>query len=88
MDGEPRVGGIHGGADVLVTGDYTIPHTVCWVLAREARGTDERMRELLAPFTGNRWRVVRLMWARNLHAPRRGRMSGLRKRSGFAGPRR
>ena len=78
-----------GEPDVLVTGDYTIPHTVCWVLAREARGTDERMRELLAPFTGNRWRVVRLMWARNLHAPRRGaRMSGLRKRSGFAGPRR
>ena len=78
-----------GEPDVLVPGDYTIPHTVCWVLAGEARGTDERMRALLEPFTGNRWRVVRLMWALNLHAPRRGaRMSGQRKRYGFGGPRR
>ena len=70
-----------GEPDVLVPGDYTIPHTVCWALAGEERGSDERMAELLTPFTGDRWRLVRLLWARNISAPRKGpRMKGLRRR--------
>jgi len=75
-----------GAPDVVVRGDYTIPHTVAWVLAREARATDDRMEELLQPFKGNRWRLVRLLWALNVQAPRRGpRMSGQRRRYGPAG---
>lgn len=76
-----------GEPDIVVRGDYTIPHTVAWVLAGEMRGTDARMDALLRPFTGNRWRLVRLFWALNLQAPRRGpRMSGQRRRYGYAGP--
>ena len=33
-------------------GDFHIPHSICWALAGEPRGSDERMLELLAPYTG------------------------------------
>ena len=61
-----------GYPDVVVPGDYTLPHTVAWALAGEHRGTDQRMYALLEPFTGDRWRLVRLLWALNITAPRRG----------------
>ena len=61
-----------GYPDVVVTGDYTLPHTVAFALAGEHRGTDARMQDLLKPFTGDRWRLVRLFWALNITAPRRG----------------
>lgn len=47
-------------ADAVPVGDYHIPNTVAWFLQREARATDERMLELLEPYAGHRWRVVRL----------------------------
>ena len=61
-----------GDPDAIVPGDYNLPSTVAWVLAREARANDERMIELLEPFAGHRWRVCRLMMAAGLKAPRRG----------------
>ena len=58
--------------DVVPLGDYQLPHTVCWALANEERGTDERMVELLSPWSGERWSVLRLIFASNMRAPRRG----------------
>lgn len=59
-----------GDADAVPVGDYNIPHTISWLLAGEPRGTDERMLELLEPYTGHRWRVIRL--AKTKSAPRYG----------------
>ena len=49
-----------GDPDAVPVGDYHLPNTVSWNLAREPRATDERMLELLAPYVGNRWRVLML----------------------------
>ncbi len=61
-----------GDADAVSVGDYHLPHDVSWALAGEARGTDERMLELLEPFAGHRGRVIRLLVAGGLRAPRYG----------------
>ena len=50
-----------GDPDAVSVGDYHLPHQVTWALAGEARGTDERMLELLEPFRGHRARVCRLL---------------------------
>lgn len=50
-----------GDADAVPVGDFHLPNTVAWALATEARGTDERMLELLSPYRGQRGRVVRLL---------------------------
>ncbi|GAA1776285.1 DNA-3-methyladenine glycosylase 2 family protein [Luedemannella helvata] len=61
-----------GDPDVVTVGDYHLPHLVCWALAGEPRGTDERMLELLAPFAGHRGRVVTLLALAGLGAPKFG----------------
>ncbi|HYN48091.1 MAG TPA: hypothetical protein VER83_04445, partial [Candidatus Nanopelagicales bacterium] len=61
-----------GDRDAVSVGDFHLCHAVCWALAHEERGTDERMLELLAPFVGHRARVIRLIEASGIHAPRRG----------------
>jgi 3-methyladenine DNA glycosylase/8-oxoguanine DNA glycosylase len=48
-----------GDPDAFAIGDYWLKHQVCDALAGEARGTDERMIELLEPYAGQRGRVVR-----------------------------
>ncbi len=58
--------------DVVPLGDYQLPHTVAWALAGEERGSDERMLELLRPWRGTRWSVLRLIFAADLRAPRKG----------------
>ncbi|MEM9073415.1 MAG: DNA-3-methyladenine glycosylase 2 family protein [Myxococcota bacterium] len=58
--------------DAVPTGDYHLPNTVAWVLAREERADDARMLELLEPFRPHRFRVLQLIEAEGLHAPRRG----------------
>ena len=50
-----------GDPDAVPVGDFHLPNTVAWTLAAEARGDDERMLELLAPYRGQRGRVVRLL---------------------------
>ncbi len=50
----------YGDADAVPVGDFHIPNTVAWVLANEPRADDERMLELLEPYRGHRWRVIRL----------------------------
>lgn len=61
-----------GDPDAVSVGDFHLGPAVCWALAHEERGTDERMLELLAPFAGHRARVIRLIEAAGIHAPRRG----------------
>jgi 3-methyladenine DNA glycosylase/8-oxoguanine DNA glycosylase len=55
-----------GDTDAVIPGDLHLPHVVAWVLARERRGSDERMLELLEPYRGQRGRVVRLLMAASL----------------------
>jgi len=61
-----------GDPDAVSLADAHLPHLVAWVLAGEPRGTDERMLELLAPWAGQRARVVRLLERSGLAAPRYG----------------
>jgi 3-methyladenine DNA glycosylase/8-oxoguanine DNA glycosylase len=61
-----------GDADAVSIGDYHLPHQVSWALAGEPRGSDERMLELLEPYRGHRCRVLRLLFAAGIEAPRYG----------------
>jgi 3-methyladenine DNA glycosylase/8-oxoguanine DNA glycosylase len=61
-----------GDPDAVPTGDWELPSLVSHVLAGEARGDDARMIELLEPWRGHRFRVIRLLWAAGLSAPRFG----------------
>lgn len=51
----------HGDPDTVLRGDLHLPRQVCWALAGERDGDDDRMEALLAPFLGHRWRVVCLL---------------------------
>ena len=55
------LGVVRGDPDAVPVGDFHLPNTVAWALAGEPRGTDRRMLELLAPYEGQRGRVVRLL---------------------------
>jgi 3-methyladenine DNA glycosylase/8-oxoguanine DNA glycosylase len=63
-----------GDPDAVSVGDYHLPALVCWALAGERNGTDERMLELLEPYAGQRARVVLLIERSGMrserHAPR------------------
>ena len=61
-----------GDPDAVSVGDFHLPNLVAWALAGEPRGTDERMLELLAPYAGQRGRVIRLLEASGISAPRYG----------------
>jgi 3-methyladenine DNA glycosylase/8-oxoguanine DNA glycosylase len=52
-----------GDPDAVSVGDYHLKNQVAWVLAGEARATDERMLELLEPYRGQRTRAIRLIEA-------------------------
>ena len=68
-----------GDTDAVSVGDFHLPNLVAFALAGEARGTDERMLELLEPYRGQRARVVRLLELSGIQAPRYGpRLSGRR----------
>jgi 3-methyladenine DNA glycosylase/8-oxoguanine DNA glycosylase len=67
-----------GDADAVAVGDYHLPHMVSWALAGEPRGSDARMLELLEPYRGHRGRVIRLLVAAGIGAPRRGPRRPLR----------
>jgi len=61
-----------GDPDAVSVGDFHLPNLVSWALAGEPRGTDERMLELLAPYEGQRARVVLLLESAGIAAPRFG----------------
>jgi 3-methyladenine DNA glycosylase/8-oxoguanine DNA glycosylase len=61
-----------GDPDAVRIGDYHLPHVVAHALAGEARATDERMLELLAPYGDQRGRAVRYLMAAGARAPKFG----------------
>ena len=72
-----------GDPDAVSVGDFHIPNTVAYALAGEARGTDERMLELLTPFAGHRGRVCDLLAHGGIMAPKFGPRMPLRSFSRF-----
>lgn len=59
-----------GHTDAVPVGDLHIPSMVTSALAGEPEGTDERMLQLLAPYAGQRYRVIRmLLWSSGRAAP-------------------
>jgi len=75
-----------GDADAVLVGDYNLPNAVCAVLAGERRGTDDRMLELLEPYSPHRNRAIKLInssGAKKRTRPRR----PMRPVEPFRGPR-
>ena len=71
-----------GDPDAVPLGDFHVPDTVAWNLAGEARGSDERMLELLEPYRGQRGRAIRLLETGAPAAPRfapRGRVQHIER---------
>ncbi|MEA2645358.1 MAG: hypothetical protein QOE92_441 [Chloroflexota bacterium] len=68
-----------GDADAVSVGDYHVPNIVAWALAGKPRGDDDLMLELLEPYRGHRGRVIRLLEAAGIGAPRRGPRLPLRR---------
>lgn len=58
-----------GDPDAVDVGDFHVPNLVAWNLAREPRGDDDRMLELLEPFRGHRGRVQRIIELAGQRAP-------------------
>lgn len=62
----------NGHADAVSVGDYHLPNIVVHLFTGRARGTDEEMLELLAPWAGQRQRIMRLIELTGIAAPRFG----------------
>lgn len=58
-----------GDPDAAIPGDLHLPRVVCYALAGEQGGSDARMMELLEPFRGHRFRIIRLLYAAGLDTP-------------------
>lgn len=67
-----------GDCDAVSVGDYHLKDQVAWALSGTARGSDERMLELLQPWSGHRARVLRLIVSAGIAAPRFGPRSAIR----------
>jgi hypothetical protein len=61
-----------GHPDEVSVGDYHLPNVVVHLFTGRARGSDEEMLALLAPWTGQRQRVMRLVELAGIGAPRFG----------------
>jgi 3-methyladenine DNA glycosylase/8-oxoguanine DNA glycosylase len=61
-----------GHPDAVSVGDYHLPHLVTYLFTGRRRGSDEEMLELLAPWDGQRQRVMRLVEASGIAVPRHG----------------
>ncbi|MFF5226848.1 DNA-3-methyladenine glycosylase family protein [Dactylosporangium sp. NPDC000521] len=73
----------YGDADAVSVGDYHIKNVVAYALTGAARGTDEHMLELLAPYAGHRGRVCGLLAAAGITAPKFGPRMPLRNFARF-----
>ncbi|MEO8878134.1 MAG: DNA-3-methyladenine glycosylase 2 family protein [Polyangiaceae bacterium] len=67
-----------GDADAVSVGDYHLKNLVSFAFTGEARGTDERMLELLEPYRPHRARVIKLIYAAGIRAPRFGPRNRIR----------
>jgi 3-methyladenine DNA glycosylase/8-oxoguanine DNA glycosylase len=61
-----------GDPDAVSVGDYHLPNVVVHLFTGRPRGTDQEMLDLLAPWSGQRQRVMRLVEAAGVPAPRFG----------------
>jgi 3-methyladenine DNA glycosylase/8-oxoguanine DNA glycosylase len=61
-----------GHPDAVSVGDYHLKNWVVHFLTGRSRGSDEEMLALLAPWAGQRQRVVRLIESSGVGAPRYG----------------
>ncbi|MCU1498687.1 MAG: hypothetical protein JWM47_2640 [Acidimicrobiales bacterium] len=61
-----------GDADAVPVGDVHLPSDVTHALTGEAVDDDDALLEVLEPFAGQRGRVISLILAAGLHAPRHG----------------
>lgn len=61
-----------GDPDAVPVGDFHLKNVVAWSFRGRARGTDDEMLELLAPYAGQRGRVIRLLMLSRAKAPARG----------------
>lgn len=61
-----------GHPDAVSVGDYNLPNMVVHLFTGRPRGSDAEMLALLAPWAGQRQRVMRLVEASGVRAPRRG----------------
>ncbi len=61
-----------GDPDAVPVGDFHLPNVVSTFFAGEPRADDRRMLELLKPWKGQRFRVIRLLMTSGIHAERRG----------------
>jgi len=62
----------HGCADAVSVRDFHLPSQVVYALTGEPRADDARFLEVLAPWQGHRYRVVRLVELSGITAPRYG----------------
>ena len=60
-----------GDPDAVVPRDLHLPRAVGWELSGDPTADDDQMLKLLEPYRGHRFRLVRLLWAGKVHAPRR-----------------
>jgi 3-methyladenine DNA glycosylase/8-oxoguanine DNA glycosylase len=72
-----------GDPDAVSVGDFHLPNVVAFALAGEPRGDDARMLELLEPWRGHRARVVRLLEASGIEAPKYGPRYAVQDRRGM-----
>jgi 3-methyladenine DNA glycosylase/8-oxoguanine DNA glycosylase len=72
-----------GDADAVPVGDYHLPNRVAWALAGEPRADDDRMLDLLEEFRPHRGRVVRLLQAAGVTAPKYGPRAEIRSIRGM-----
>ncbi|MGF1511790.1 MAG: DNA-3-methyladenine glycosylase family protein [Myxococcota bacterium] len=65
-----------GWADAVPLGDYDLPRLLSYALTGEPRGWDDRMLELLEPYRGQRFRVIRWIHESGVPTPRFGPRRG------------
>jgi 3-methyladenine DNA glycosylase/8-oxoguanine DNA glycosylase len=65
-----------GWADAVPRGDYDLPRLVSFVLSGVPWADDDRMEELLEPFRGHRFRVIRWLHESGIPPPRFGPRRG------------
>jgi 3-methyladenine DNA glycosylase/8-oxoguanine DNA glycosylase len=56
-----------GDIDAVPLGDLHLPNLVCRMLAGEDSDSEQRMLQLLEPYRGQRFRVIRLLWTGLFH---------------------
>jgi 3-methyladenine DNA glycosylase/8-oxoguanine DNA glycosylase len=68
-----------GDADAVSVGDYNLKNLIAFAFTGAARGTDTQMLELLEPYRPHRARVIKLLYASHIRAPRFGPRRAIRR---------